>query len=106
MSFAITGMLFVAIFVIVLRRVDTMTLGVTQVRVWLQFAILACSAFGSFYVLAMASEWAAVPMMAGVLVFLLLGGKRWKMRAPDGLSHGSEIDKMLAEVAASIRGEK
>ena len=106
MSLAVTVALFAVIFFIVLRRVDTMEIGVTQIRVWVQFAILACGAFGSVYALVLSPEWAAVPMMGAVLVFLMLGGQRWRGRAPDGVSKRSDIDDLLAHVAASIRGNK
>lgn len=66
-------------------RVAKMMRGITSLSVFLQHSALALGMFGSILLsFSHHSEWAAAAISAGVLLFLLMSLKRWRLAPPAG----------------------
>lgn len=106
MSVAVIIMAFLAIFVMSAHRADKMTLGQTHLRVWAQFAALPLGAVTSVWLSVRATDWSALPMMSAVIVFLVLGRKRWQQHAPEDITQPTPLDTLVGGVATYMRGGK
>lgn len=88
----ITATLLLASIVSLVCRVAKMHSGRTKFGVFLQHAGLALALFGALF---LPSEHAKAAMAAGVLLFLLLGSRRWADGAPPGTDKTSFLDQPI-----------
>ena len=85
---ALHGALAVAGIVSIICRLKLMSSQTKALVRWQHAALLA----GLLWSMVVPKQYAALPVLAGVVVFLLLSANRWRGGAPDGTTKPAELD--------------